>query len=404
MLSLLRRILKKEEEDIISMLRRLLAPLGKPFVVAWEFSCDVIYPGKDHNRPWFLAVIALLLSISSCASFSMLIWLLENQGKSVASSDFTSFFRSQEFKLNNYFLWGNFLLVVIAVILVGTVWRKIKHRGELEFDKELSTFCKWTTDAINDRTTCIHIAVNTPLIHIFHDKPSSETLSEYRSGDFEDKFCYPLCDKLAECQSEAGYIKFLYYSPEILRTRVPWFPAADNGNFDKYLKSIREFSRDVVRRHIRGSTDDTAVDSKIPTIFRETSFLPLWIAVIRGKRPAPSFSNEDTVILALTDQMDLTKEPDSGATNQAKKKFAAQLAKSVICIKSMTPDIVAFFDGVFMDMWQQEEIHLEHILDLLRRCRQGEKIEVLLREPYDAARHNLTPGEPSHIVYSTRSS
>ncbi|MBC8233979.1 hypothetical protein H8E77_30905 [bacterium] len=407
MFSLLRALLKREEETLVIYIRRLLAPLGRLFVVSWEFMLAVLYP-KKGQRPWLLAVIALFLIISSCVSYSklfhgcllgMLTWLYTSLNlDNVMQGCFNCI------KIPFKKLWiGNFLLVWVSLVLVGTIWKKIRDRGELEFGKGLKKFCKWTTDAINERTTCIHIAVNTPLIHIFHDKSDIESLSEYRDGSFEQEFCNPLCNALEQCKSEVGYVKFLYYSPEILRTKVPWFPAKDENNFKKYLIGIEEFKKDVVRRHIKGASSDVQIESFVSTIFRETSMLPLWIAVITGTQPPPYFSKENTVILALTNKQDLEKEPESSATNIQRKKFASQLAENVICIRSTTPDIVSFFDDVFMDMWKQEEINLEHILDLLHRCRRGENTEVLLREPYNAATHGKwEPDKPEHVLYSTK--
>jgi NitT/TauT family transport system substrate-binding protein len=350
----------------------------------WNFLLDMRSPGSGSRRPWLIFFIAVALSLFATLSY----WhLLHDWLKWPAKS-----------------IWFGILLVVwVSFATLNKVWQKTK--SQINFDKGLKKFTKWVVDAIDSYTETIYIAVNTPLIHIFHDMPEQEQLSSYGSSDnslFEKEFCYPFKDALAKCRSNLKDVKFLYYPPVFLREKSPWLPISGEVDFKSYTNSIDQFAMDVVTAYARGIDTKNKKQEKVKQIFRETIMLPLWIAVIK-RHSAQGRPAEHTLVLALTDRRDLQKPIGNVSSNKEKKKFAGEIAKNIMCIRSTDSNTVNFFEGVFEELWNEENLSVDIILELLHRSRKGHGIEILLREQYNANIHgNLKAGTPSEILYSTK--
>ncbi len=373
----------------------------------YQFIKDICKPPRGRKRPWLLALLGLSLSSSLCVSYSYVFhswqvqalkWLyIESRLVQLWPHD-TCDWAKYPFKST----WvGALLLSLTSLALTHTIWVKIREHANIISRKGLEHFSEWTTDAIGTHTTSVRIAVNTPLLHIFHDNPESPDLSMYNDGTntFEALFCERLLNRLSACRRKTRpELRFLYLSPDALRTEADWLPLSDGPIFEGYKNSIEQFRNHLVTACVSGATTDAARAARGHDILCETYKIPLWIAVIRGRDRSDEAA---TVVLALIDRANLRERPANTASNIDKKHFAKGVADNVLCLKSRDPDIVRFFDNVFAEMWDEETGVRNAILALLRQSGKG-KLEVLLRQDYDPVEHKVFRADkPAHVLYTT---
>ncbi len=367
-----------------------------------------ISPPSGHKRPWLLVIFAVILlssvnisyaSVFHASQISIFKWVyLKTELIQIIPDSWDLV----KLPFKSY-LFGCLILNSICLGTISKIWKKIVVTGSMNYSMGLDNFCNWTVDAITKDTESVYIAATTPLIHIFYDNINSSDLSEYGGTDntFESKFCEPFLKNLRNCKNSIKHLRFLYYSPDLLREKAKWVPIKDGANFAKYLENIRYFQEETVRAYARGFRDNL-MDIKIKEAFRESHTLHMWIAIIKNK-PNLLIPKENTVVLALTDQRNLRISGNGNSKNTENKKLAEKIAKNVMCIKCSTSNIVNFFEEIFEKQWDETEVNLEAILTLLRESRKGKSIDILLRHKYDSAVHGSlkSSGDPTHIIYST---
>ena len=273
----------------------------------------------------------------------------------------------------------------------------------IETSLGLEQFSYWIVDAINNKTTHVHLAINTPLLHSFYWEGSANScIMPYvrkpkpkhgeKATHWTELFCGPLATAL-QGNTDIDFL-FLHLYSDWLKQTTKWFPFIKRSDFNCYEKEVKNFKQDIIS--ILGREEDQP--------FQETDMLPFWLAIIRGKNGESNFGQ---VILGLTSREDLEKSirVKNGKVVDFmdmadKKDFAQDVANEVVVLRSDDIKIVDFFDEVFRGLTLRN-YNVVNVLRALLREGEHQELDVMFHADYDVHKHgHLKPDKIKGVLYS----
>lgn len=353
---------------------------------------------ENNRRSWPFGLLFILLSVSfSLYLFLALSWIIRYS---------PSYLMPIVSSWLCWLLMVIFLIVLPLLLFLAQFWVRYAQQptGNMEISQGLEKFSEWVCEAIDDDTTTVHVASNTPLLHSFYcNTVNGKAFAPFVYGkddNWGQLFCTPFIEQLRKCHKKKKLddFQFLNLFPKRLQNRVPWFPFAAQGDFEDYCACIDRF-KETLCEHLGQSIDWAHA------CFHETHVLPLWIAVIKRSKgvflmPWITF-RDDIVVLALTDRKDLQKSFRRNASVEEKKKEARRIMRQVMVLKGNDPRIVDFFDNVFDRLLSSTMETPETILNFLREA-SDDGLSVMFRQGYNENMHqHFKPSSLTHVLFST---
>lgn len=236
----------------------------------------------------------------------------------------------------------------------------------------------------------LKLATNTPLLFSLQSRsyiPYSDRIDEM--GDWQKIFCQRLIEllRLPETRESLREFQWIHLYPEIVRSRLWWFPMKTDRKFEQWESDHGKFFEDV-RKVLPARCNPDSWSSY------ETSMLPIVIVVI-GLKNTTTDTHEKVAFLGLADLLHAEKKK-SDFYEEAKWQ-----EDNFTWLRTSDHNIVAFFESVQKRLEFQNNRIIRAVQELLSGC-EPRGLDVMFQVAYESGLHEdlIQESRISHVIYS----